>query len=114
MTRDQRSLQIWSLLICAARERKTYTYGDVASVLGFKGAGVFDEMLGGIMWYCRERDLPPLTALVVNQETGQPGGGFLPVGDLDAAREDVFRFDWFSLEPPETKEFKKAQARGDG
>ena len=77
MTRYQRSLQIWAVLVCGARERRSYTYGDIAKILGMKGAGVMAQFLGPIMWYCENNDLPPLTVLVVNQETGLPGKGYL-------------------------------------
>lgn len=106
MTRYQRASQIWSLLICAARERKTYTYGKVADILGFGGAGVMAQILGCIMWYCEENDFPPLTVLVVNQESGLPGEGLSTVEDVNSDREEVFQFDWFSVEPPQNDDFR--------
>jgi hypothetical protein len=108
MTRYQRSLQIWSLLICAARERKSYTYGQTGEILGMGGAGVMGQFLGPIMWYCEDQDYPPLTILVVNQGTGLPGEGLTTVYDVNLDRERVFRFDWFAETPPETKHFEHA------
>lgn len=105
MTRQQRASQIWSLLICAARERRTYTYGDVANILGYGGAGVLSQTLGLIMTFCRNNALPPLTVLVVNQETGLPGEGLTALEELNQDRESVFRFNWFSLEPHQNSEF---------
>lgn len=109
MTKYQRALQIWSILICAANERKTYTYGGIADILGFEGAGVMGQMLGPIMNYCYEEDLPPLTVLVVNQETGLPSDGLITVTkkNMHQRREEVFNFDWFSLEPPQIEDFKE-------
>ena len=52
MTRFQRALQIWSLLVCAARDRRTYTYGQLASALGMDGAEVMAQFLDPIMCYC--------------------------------------------------------------
>ena len=105
MTRSQRAVQIWALLVCAARERRTYTYGGMADMLGFGGAQVLGSLLAPIMRLCRARGWPPLTILVVNQSTGRPGDG-LPLDDsVDVERERVFNFDWFSLEPPETEDF---------
>ncbi|MDO9529874.1 MAG: hypothetical protein Q7J27_12070 [Syntrophales bacterium] len=105
MTRYQRASQIWSLLICAARNRKTYTYGDIADILGFGGAGVMAPILGCIMWFCKENDLPPLTVLVVNQETGLPGQGLTTLEEVND-REAVFNFNWFGIEPPQNDDFE--------
>ena len=105
MTRAQRALQIWSLLVCAARERRTYTYGDIAAVLGMGGAGVIGDFLGPIMFYCERNELPPLTVLVVKKETGLPGTGLTTIEDVNRDRERVFGHDWFGTEPPETGDF---------
>ena len=105
MRREQRSLQIWSILVCAARDRRTYTYGDLADILGFGGAGVMGPMLDPIMRLCRDRGLPPLTVLVVNGTTGKPGDGIVLDGQAAAERERVFGYDWFSVEPAETVDF---------
>jgi len=89
MTRYQRSSQIWSLLICAARERNSYTYGGIADILGFGGAGTMAQFLGPIMWLCEDKGLPPLTVLVVNQETGLPGEGLCTLEAVNEDRESV-------------------------
>ena len=109
MTLDQRSLQIWSLLVCAARERRIYTYGDVAAILGFGGAGTMANMLGSIMWFCRDRELPAHTVVVVNGTTGRPGEGIVLDNDIDGERERAFGFDWFAIGPPETGDFRNAR-----
>ena len=86
-----RALQIWQILVAKAHNRQTLTYGMLAQLLGFKGAGTLAHPLGHVMHYCLATNLPPLTALVVNQNTGIPGSGL--VGDeLHVAREAVFRF----------------------
>ncbi len=110
MTRYQRSLQIWMLLVCAARERRSYTYGNIANILGMGGAGVMAQFLGPIMHFCERSGYPPLTVLVVNQETGLPGDGLITLEELNQDREKVFRFDWFEIEPPETNDFAQANA----
>ena len=111
MTRFQRALQIWSLLVCAARDRRTYTYGELASALGMGGAGVMAQFLGPIMHYCREQQLPPLTVLVVNQDTGLPGSGLTTLENVNLDRERVFAHDWFQMEPPETGDFEEEATR---
>ncbi len=110
-TRPMRALQIWQILIGAARDRQILTYGMLANMLGYGGAGVLAQPLGHIMYYCQENDLPPLTILVVNKDTGLPGEG-LTGADLNADRESVFRYDWHSIIPPSPEDFRIAYARG--
>ncbi len=109
MTQDERSLQIWSLLVCAAKDRRIYTYGSIAEILGFGGAGTMANMLGAIMWHCQDCGFPPLTILVVNQESGRPGEGLVLEGAVDSERERVFGFDWFAVRPPERRDFRAAR-----
>ena len=105
-TRYQRSLQIWTLLVCAARERKSITYGGVTRALEMGGAGVMSFFLEPVMRYCDRNGYPPLTVLVVNQETGLPGGGLTTLEEANADRERVYRFDWFAIRPPESNDFR--------
>lgn len=106
-----RALQIWQILISAARNRQILTYGILASMLGYGGAGVLAQPLGHIMYYCQQNELPPLTILVVNQDTGLPGEG-LTGADLNADRESVFRYDWYSIIPPTPEELREAYTHG--
>ena len=109
MTRFQRVLQVWSLLVCAARDRRIYTYGQIADALGMPGARrTVASFLGPIMYYCRQKRFPPLTVLVVNQGTGRPGKGLIIDNDVDKERERVFRHNWFKMKPPETADFEEA------
>ena len=108
MTIYQRSSQIWSLLVCAARERKSYTYGQISEILGFKGAGVMGQFLNPIMRFCEDNKLPPLTVLVVNQDTGLPGEGLSTLEDVNEDREEVFSFDWFRINPPQITDLEEA------
>jgi alkylated DNA nucleotide flippase Atl1 len=87
-----RALQIWQILICKAANRQTMTYGALAHMLGFKGAGKLSHFLGHIMLYSRQNDLPPLTVLVVNEKTSLPGSGLTQV-DPNADRERVYAFE---------------------
>ena len=99
MTRAERAMQIWQILITAAYDRRTLTYGRVAALLGFKGAGVISQFLNPIMGYCEAKDLPPLTVLVVNQDTGLPGEGLTTLQEVNQDREKVFNHDWFGMYP---------------
>ena len=76
-------------------------------------AGVLRTWLGAVAFYCEQEDLPALTVLVVNSETGKPGHGFplrstKYVKDLDELREDVYSYDWYDLHPPTPKELLEA------
>jgi len=106
-THATRASQIWQILVCKASNRQTLTYGQLADLLGFEGAGTLAHFLGHIMYYCIQNDIPPLTVLVVNQDTGLPGEGLINA-DLNADRERVFSFDWFGLVPPTPEKFSAA------
>ena len=97
-----RAAQIWQILACKASNRQTLTYGQLADLIGFKGAGTLAHFLGHIMYYCIQNELPPLTVLVVKQDTGLPGEGLVGA-DLNADRERVFGYDWFALVSPTTE-----------
>lgn len=62
-THTTRALQIWQILIAKASNRQTLTYGMLAQLLGFKGAGVLAPILGHIMFYCQQNSLPLLEEL---------------------------------------------------
>ncbi len=112
-TRPTRAVQIWQILIGKAHNRQTMTYGELAKLLGFGGAGTIGGHLDYPLCYCEINQLPPLTALVVNQETGLPGDG-LKLDNLHADREKVYQFNWYGLVPPTPQEFDEAhhQLRG--
>lgn len=112
MTRYQRSMQIWMLLVCAAKDRNSYTYGQIAEILGMGGAGVMSQFLGPIMWYCEDMEYPPLTVLVVNQDTGLPGEGLTTIEEVNEDRESVFNYNWFGIEPPQCTNFEEACRQG--
>ncbi|MBO8254709.1 hypothetical protein IAQ63_09745 [Providencia rettgeri] len=107
-TLENRALQIWQILIGFAYNRKITTYGEIAEILHYEGAGVLDRQLGHILHFCAQNKLPPLTVLVVNAETGLPGGGFETQGDLHCDRELVFHYDWFNLIPPTPSQFAES------
>jgi hypothetical protein len=110
-TLPNRALQIWQILIGKAHNRQTMTYGQLAEVMGYEGAGIMGDRLGPVMFYCEKHDLPPLTVLVVKQDTGLPGTGLTSTMDLHADRERVFNYPWYSLFPPTPDEFKAATPR---
>ena len=108
-TAADRALQIWLILIGRAANRQTLTYGMLADLLGFGGAGTLGMMLAPVLFYCDANRLPPLTSLVVNQETGLPGDGIgIDPKDLNRVREAVYRYEWHKLVPPTVAELNEA------
>ena len=102
----KRALQVWQILISKATNRQTLTYIQLAHLLGFQGAGILAPILGHVMRYCKQHQLPPLTVLVVNQKSGLPGTGLTTPEDLHAEREQVFNFNWFKVYPPSPRELE--------
>ena len=89
---------MWLFRAGKAHNRQTVTYGELARMMGFKGSGVLGPILGRVLEYCRLQGLPLLTVLVVNSDTGLPS--FNVETDMNRAREDVYRFNWFDVVPP--------------
>jgi hypothetical protein len=111
-TIESRAQQLWIMLTSLARNRQTTQYGIVADELGWAGAGTMGQFLAPILYFCRENTLPPLTVLVVNQDTGLPGAGYGSADDVAKSREQVFAFRWHDYAPPTTTQLKEAFDRG--
>lgn len=54
------------------------------------------------------KKLPPLTILVVNDETGVPGSGFVAAADIPKTQMEVFDFDWLEHGAPSVEDFQHA------
>ena len=108
-----RAMQIWMVLIGMAHNRQTMTYGALARTLGYTspGAQFMTRLLDPVMRYCQDNNLPPLTVLVVNRETGKPGTGLSTLNDIDKDRELVFNHDWYYIYPPSPEEFEEAHRK---
>lgn len=107
-TREARAIQIWQILIGLAHNRQTITYKILSELLGYKGAGVFAQLLDPIMSYCKKNQLPPLTILVVNESTGSPGTGLTTIENENADRERVFNYKWYNIYSPSEEDFVEA------
>lgn len=96
MTRtDQRQLakDTWEILIEHARNRTLITYGELAKAFNTspQACRYFLEL---IQSYCKTRELPPLTALVVNKK-GIAGEGFTEGGKhIEITIEKVYSHPW--------------------
>jgi len=75
-TVPKRALQIYLILIGAARRHELLTYEQLSTSMGFeRAAGVLADRLGPVMRWCQRNELPALTAIVVNKTSGLPGEG---------------------------------------
>ncbi|MGF1692368.1 HNH endonuclease [Photobacterium kagoshimensis] len=92
---EHRAGILWEYLIKNAKESKKMTYGEAAKIIKTNPLSV-RYCLDHILHYCKNNQLPPLTALVVSQGTKVPGSGFLvwDIEQLDEAYRQIVKFDW--------------------
>lgn len=94
---------MWPVLVKAAAERRTLTYGELGEQ---PGVNIHHRNVGGglepILFFCQKRDLPPLTALVVSKGSGKPGAGLAARDDrgLEGDLEQIYGFPWQGIENP--------------
>lgn len=110
MTRAERAQQLWSLLTLAATNRQVLTYDIVARLTGVVRPSIGD-FLRPIQQYCTENGLPPLTALVLSEQTGLPGEGFIAAADVPAAQMRVFQHSWLDSNAPTAEQLEDAYSR---
>ena len=94
---EQRAGRAWPILTTLATRRETTTYGELAGRIGIHHRALH-YALAPIQDYCEQYSLPPLTILVRNVDTGEPGGGFHTWNR--GHEEDVWAFDWASVGNP--------------
>jgi hypothetical protein len=110
MSRTQRAMQLWSVLVLAARNQQVLSYSMVEKLTGLPKWTQAD-FLGVVAAYCIVNKLPPLTVLVVNEETGLPGGKFPGPADIFGGQARVFVYDWFAHGIPSPEDFEAASER---
>lgn len=109
MNKSQRAAQIWAVLAWAAKNRQIITYPILGKLIGVPPQGL-GHLLEPIQSYCLLKGLPPLTILVVQEQTGLPGVGFNAASASDYAKEQlrVFEYDWIASGAPKPDELAKA------
>ena len=108
-TRPTRAQQAWFILIGCARNRQTLTYSMLGESMNFGSPHALGPILDYLWRYCRINELPPLTILVVNKNTGTPSSG---MGEFTADQQEaVFGFDWYGVIPPTPEELEAAFKR---
>jgi hypothetical protein len=86
VTSNEQAKQIYEMCVASARANKTLTYGNLLHSLGY-GIGVTGHAirygLELVLVACAITKLPMLTSIVVNQSSGRPSDGGLPI-DMDS------------------------------
>ena len=103
-----RAVQAWQILVGKAMNRQTITYLELSQLMYHKdAAGVLDQILGHIAFYCIDNELPPLTSIVVGKGRGTPGEDIpVDVSQIDTQREKVYECDWYDVYPPSKSDLK--------
>lgn len=107
-----RALQAWQYLIGKAANRQIVQYEELRILMDYPTNNPLASILGCIMFWCEQNDLPPLTLLVVNK-SGIPGDGFTTeiLTNYHQRREEVFNYPWLKIFPPSISQFKEARVK---
>jgi len=96
---SHRAAQIWSVLAWAATSRQVLTYKILGRLIGVPPRGL-GQLLEPVQSYCLVHSLPPLTILVVREDTGLPSSGFTAAQDIPKTQLAVFQHDWLNTGAP--------------
>lgn len=107
-----RAQQTYLILIGLARNGKTTTYGEVAAIMGNMPPIAVSYPLKHIMYWCRERELPSITELVLSADRKLPSGGVTPSAQHESEKQKIFEFNWYDVIPPTTEELRQAYTAG--
>jgi len=106
MSDAQRALQLWPLLVFAARTNSVLSYDTVQEMTGLVRQN--PNALGHIAFYCMKKRLPLLSSLVVNQKSGNPESEFYDGMDIAAEHRRCFVHDWLAAgKRPELEELEQ-------
>ena len=102
MDNRRRAIQLWSLLVLAARTHTVLSYGMVARMTGL--AQEHPNPRGYIAFYCMKNKLPLLSSLEVSEKTGKPTADFYKDVDIEAEHRRCFVYNWLEHEVPTLEE----------
>ena len=90
---------VFSDLMECAQQGHKITYLDLGRKRGIPAVSV-GHYLDPIAVYCKMSNLPPITVLVAQTGSGEPGTGYLGrMDNIDEHREQVYGHDWSDLPP---------------
>ncbi len=97
----ERAYAAWQILINVAKAGGSITYKELGSAIGIHHR-VVSHVLSVIQDHCLSEKLPPLTILIVNKKTKNPGVGFIAwdVDDISAGFASVYAYNWVALLNP--------------
>lgn len=92
---------VWAPLTEAARTKQVTYYEKLAPYMETNSRNV-GWGLDPITRFCIDMNLPHLTSIVVNKNTGKPGKGFYGCNpdSISEAQKEVFDFDWGNIANP--------------
>ena len=105
------ALKIWHVLVRAAMNGETMTYGRLSELteIPYFPFSYQNLSLGLIQNYCEDNEFPPLTVLVVRKDTGIPSDGYRVRKTLDDDKKMVCKkHDW---KTPDIEEFRQVKKR---
>lgn len=105
----------WLILTQAAKAQRTMTcselMGRILGITGYKANQSASHVLSCLEGYCMQRELPPLTALVLGKNGVRPGPGYPRQEDPTdpAVLRSVAIAGWDSIPQPMAREFDNAR-----
>ncbi|WP_319406169.1 hypothetical protein [uncultured Desulfosarcina sp.] len=107
MTISERACQIWSILAWVAKNRQSLTFDLLSKLIGVPTAGL-EHLLEPINAFCILNNLPLLTVLVVQTDSGLPDSKLTGTKASDIAKNqaDVFNYNWLDYGNPQPKGFE--------
>ena len=110
MEANERAAQIWPVLAWAATSRQVLRYRILGKLIGVPARGL-GQLLEPVQSYRLLHGLPPLTILVVSEDTGLPSSGFTAASDISKTQLSVFQHDWLDAGAPSPEELATALAQ---
>lgn len=108
MKLHERAAQIWPLLGLASKNGQILSYGQVGKYWnGSRRTWKVFRANTIILLACLLDQLSALTIIVVNQ-SGLPGNGFVASSDIRQGQEGVFNTDWLEIKTPSPEELLDA------
>lgn len=95
---DLAAKECWTRLKKNAIDNKKIAYGDLATIVDYPVRSIA-KVLSLLQNHCIENELPPITSLVVNKSTNEPGAGYIiRYGAIEIDQKVNSSFNWMDLD----------------